>query len=247
MSKLDSGVEKTMESEAVRETARLSLTAERLAAQMLDAGDLDFLKALKAAGLLGELTADELLRLASEVEDSDPERRRVDLVERYYEVGDPRTAERRQMSDRYFIQRAGEPATANMLVERLVRLCPELGQAHLEHIGGPHGPLVLRAGEHHCAVLDEYDEETETGDYDLRAAEESRRNSRVMMVTVRGLVRAINVMLGKRATSVRLIALRGDAEREVYVALGLAEAVQLAQLGHLEDEDSEDLVELGGW
>ena len=53
------------------------------------------------------------------------------------------------------------------------------------------------------------------------------------------------------AESSSLYELRGfgtfSVEREVYVALGVAEAAQLARAGFLEDENAEDMMELAAW
>jgi hypothetical protein len=35
--------------------------------------------------------------------------------------------------------------------------------------------------------------------------------------------------------------------REVYIAVPLTEAIELARGGHLEEENAEDVMELGGW
>ncbi|HEY8432584.1 MAG TPA: hypothetical protein VIL20_29640 [Sandaracinaceae bacterium] len=223
-----------------------SISAQRLAAQLLDEDDRIFLENLRSAGLLGELDEDELLRIASEASEEDTDARRITLLETYYEAaGDAEASLRRRKADRFFVQRVGEPATAGGLVKRLSELAPELAGVKLERIGGEDGPLVLRVGDDVAAVLDDYEEETDTDEFDLREAEARRRA--VPMVTVRGLVRALNVLLDRRGVRVRLVAMRGDAEREAYVALGVSEAVQLAQLGYLEDEDPADVMELGAW
>lgn len=223
-----------------------SISAERLAAQLLDEHDRAFLEALRKAGLLAHLDEEELLRVASEVSDGDVDARRVTMLEVYYEAGgDQAVARQRRRADRFFLQRVGEPATAAGLVERLAALATELEVVQLERIGGDDGPLVLRAGEHVAALLDDYEEETDTDEYDLAEAE--ARKSAVPMVTVRGLVRAINVLLDRSGVRNRLVALRGDEEREIYVSLGVTEAVQLAQLGYLEDDDAEDVMELAAW
>jgi hypothetical protein len=217
-----------------------------LAAQLLSEEDRAFLTALQSYGLLAELDAEELLRVASEVETSDEEARRMDLLEVYYAAGgDAEESRKRRLTDRFFMQRVGEPATAAGLVARLVELLPEIGTVKLERIGGAEGPLVLRAAEHFAAVLDEYEEETDTGEFDIKEA--AQRASGVTMVTVRGLVRALNVLLDRHDVRERLVALRGDELREAYVSLGLTEAVQLAQDGHLEDEDANDVMQLGAW
>ena len=226
--------------------SRSSVSAQRLAAQLLDEGDRVFLEALKKAGLLAELDEEELLRVASELESNDDEGRRVEMLELYYSAASIAEASSRRVgADRFFLQRVGAPATAASLVGRLAALLPELERVELERIGGGDGPLVIRAGEHFSAVLDDYEEETETGEFD--EAEIELRRGAVPMVTVRGLVRAMNVLLDRHEVRERLVSLRGDAEREVYVALGVSEAILLARAGYLEDDDAEDVMDLGAW
>ncbi len=223
-----------------------SISAQRLAVHLLDEDDRVYLECMREAGLLKELDEEELLRVASEVSESETDARRVSMLELYYDAaGDSSASRRRRAADRFFLQRVGEPATAAGLVTRLTELTPELAQVRMERIGGGDGPLVLRAGEHCAAVLDDYEEETDTDEFDL--AEAAARKRAVPMVTVRGLVRAINVLLDREGVRERLVALCGDDDREVYVALGVSEAVRLAQLGYLEDEDPEDVMELGAW
>ncbi|MCC6878025.1 MAG: hypothetical protein IT378_27180 [Sandaracinaceae bacterium] len=226
--------------------SRTSISAQRLASQLLDDEDREFLDALRRASLLSELDSDELLRVASEVEVGEPESRRVDMLEIYYNAnGKAEVSARRRLADRFFLQRVGDPATAASLVTRLAELTPELKTVRLERIGGGDGPLVLRAGEHFSAVLDDYEEETDTDELSL--AEMEARKGSVAMVTVRGLVRALNVLLDRHGVRSRLIALGGDERREVYVGLGVSEAIQLATAGLLEDEETEDVMELGAW
>ncbi|HHH29169.1 MAG TPA: hypothetical protein ENK57_12600, partial [Polyangiaceae bacterium] len=186
----------------------------RLAAQLLEAEDVAFLEALKGVGLLGELDADELLRIASEADAPDTDARWVELLEAYYQINDEARSAARQKADSYFIQRLGEPATAASLVDRLSAAQPKLGGISLERIGGAEGPLVLRAGEHFCAVLDENEERMDTDEIDLSTLTQT---GEVPMVTVRGLVRSTNVLLERQGHRERLISLRGDETREVYV------------------------------
>ncbi|MGE3631689.1 MAG: hypothetical protein AB7P00_17405 [Sandaracinaceae bacterium] len=204
-----------------------------------------FLEALQKAGLMAELDGEELLRIASEVEQPEAEKRRVDLLETYYAAGGvAERASTRQVADRFFVQRVGEPATAAGLVGRLSALTQELADVVLERIGGDDGPLVVRSGEHFAAVLDDFEEEADTDQIDLRMIEPDRD---VRMVTVRGLVHALNVLLDRVGVRERLVSLRGDEDREVYVRLGVAEAAALARGGYLEDEDVEDMMELAAW
>ena len=216
-----------------------------LAAQLLEGQDLAFLDALKKTGLLAELDDDELLRVANEIEEEDDdERRHVDLLEVYYRAaGDELVAQRRRTADRFFLQRAGEPATAAGLVQRLAALVPELEQVKLERIGGEEGPLVLRNASHFAAVLDHFEEEADTDEIDLRSLDPDE----VPMVTVRGLVHALNVLLDRGGVRKRLVSLRGDDEREIYVWLSVADVATLSQGGYLEDEDLQDVMELAAW
>jgi ClpP class serine protease len=103
---------------------------------------------------------------------------------------------------------------------------------------------VLRAGEHFAALLDDYEENLETGEIDLRDIEAARQGQ---AVTLRGLVRALNALLERFGVRERMVPLRSDADREVYVALPLTEALELARLGHLEEDSAEDVMELGCW
>ena len=58
---------------------------------------------------------------------------------------------------------------------------------------------------------------------------------------------ALNVLLDRYGVRERLVPLRSDAAREVYVALPLTEALELARLGHLEEESGEAVMELACW
>jgi hypothetical protein len=205
-------------------------TAARLAAQLLEPDDPPYVEALRRVGLLGELDGDELLRIAHEVEEPVPERRRLDLLELYYEAaGDLPVADRRRKADRFFLPRAGEVTTAKELVARLAELFPELGEVHLER-ASTGGPVVLRAGVALAPLVD--DEGRDAGD---------------RTVSLRALVRAANVLAAEAGIRERLVGLRSDGRREPYVGLGLAEAVELARAGHLEETESERLLELASW
>jgi hypothetical protein len=222
--------------------------AERLAEQLLDPVDREFLSILRASGLLGELEGDELLRVASSVSESrSGVARRIDLLESYYAAGgDAARARTRRERDRFFLQRTDEPVTASQIVARLSELTPELGPIAIERIGaGDDALLVLRAGDHFAALLTDYEESLDTDEIDLRDIEE--RRSGQTMVTLRGLVHAVNVLLDRKGVRERLIALRSDEAREVYVATSIVEAIELARRGWLEDEHAEDVMELGSW
>jgi hypothetical protein len=225
------------------EDAPPSPNPSSLAVQLLDPGDLRFLQALSDAGRLAEMDEAELLRMASEAEDAESsEAGRVDLLELYYAAGgDAEVATRRRRADRFFVQKVGEPATAAGLVDRLAALAPEIGAATLTRIGGgDDGPLVIQAGENFAAVLDDYDEDTDTD-------QAEQRQSGIQMVTVRGLVRALNVLLEKANVKERLIGIRSDVEREVYLSLGLSDAMAFTDADYLENDARQDVMTLGAW
>ena len=162
-------------------------SAERLAIQLLEEADVRFVDALRDAGLLADLDADELLRVATELEDEtgDEEARQVDLLEIYFAAGgDSAASATRVAADRYFIQRVGEPATAASLVARLAALAPELNDVALERFGGPEGPLVVRSGDDYSGVLDDFEEEADSEE--LKMDHAPHRDATVPMVTVAG-------------------------------------------------------------
>ena len=211
--------------------------------------DLAFIQALRNVGLLPDLAGEELKRSLRAARAS--ARRegstqfRMELLDAHYSAGgDAAIARSRRQVDRYFVHRESEPVTASTLLERLSALAPEVGPIALERIGaGSDSTLVLRAGDDFVALLDDFEESMDTGDIDIRDLE----GSPSAMVTVRGLVRGVNVLLGRRDVRERLVPLRSDVMREVYVALPLTEAIDLARSGWLEDDSAEDVMELGGW
>ncbi len=217
--------------------------------ELLSEPELAFVGAMRDAGLAPDLAGDELLRVAALIRPADAAdsvSRRIDLLEAYYAAaGEPSISRARRSVDRFFMQREGDAVTAKQLVARIAELAPELGTIVLERVGGTSdGPLVLRAGEHLAALLDDYEESLETGDIDLRELEEARQ--RATMVTLRGLMQATNTLLDRHEVRERFVAVLSDEAREVYVAAPLTEAIDLARAGHLED-DVESVVELGCW
>lgn len=206
--------------------------------------DLLFVNELSAAGLMDELQAAELGDIAEKLGDVEGVRRRVDLLELYYYYaqGNPIAARRRRMNDRFFMHREEDgTATANVLVERLAELAPELPEVNLERIGDSiTDPLVLRSGEHFSAVVDDYEEDMDTDEIDLRELDGAS-------ISVRGLVRALNILLDRHDVRERLVEMRSDDEREAYLATTVANAVNLCKAGYLEEETVEDVMELAGW
>lgn len=206
--------------------------------------DRSFSAALHDAGLASELDENLLHAIAAHLHRRHIPTRRADLLEAYYAAGGDREVEARRIArDRFFLHKESEVATARQLVERFARLVPELPTLTLERIGGPHGPLVLRAGEAFSAVDDPHDEESAEDELDIDVEVEDPQPT----VTIRGIVHALNSLLAKVEVRQRFVPLLSDDARELYVSVGVAEAVSLAQAGYLEDEDAESIIELGGW
>jgi hypothetical protein len=206
--------------------------------------DAAFVTALRDVGLLSDLAGDELRRTIA-VARSKGRREgstmfRMELLDAHFSAGgDAVVARARRQADRYFVHHEREPVTASALLDRLSELAPEVGPIALERIGsGPDSTLVLRAGDDFVALLDEFEETMDTGEIDVRDLEGRSSGQPATMVTVRGLVRGVNVLLGRREVRERLVPLRSDVMREVYVGLPLTEAIELAQ---------GDVMELGGW
>jgi len=217
----------------------------RVTAPLPSEDDLVFVAELRRAGLLHELDDRELARLVALQQRRNARgiARSIDLVEAYFAAaGDVAVAAARKARDRYFVHREDEAVTAQGLIERLSALAPEVEAVVMERIGGGvEGQLVLRAGEQIAAVVDDYEESLETNEIDLRALDVGQT------ITIRGLVRAINTLLSRVGVRARLVPLRTDESREVYLGVGLAAAMQLAEAGLLDDEDAGELMELGGW
>jgi hypothetical protein len=193
--------------------------------------DEDFVRLLNAAGLAAELDAGQLETIASNLEDSGIDSRRMDILELYYRGNDDTAvALRRRSSDRFFMHNDYFSVNAHQLVASLARLSPEVARVELQRIGTDDGPLVLRAGEHFSAVTDEDDEDAEQG-----------------TVAVRALVRALNVLLSKAGVPQRLISLVPDDSRELYVGVTQEGAMTLLQGGCTELSVPAALREFAGW
>lgn len=214
--------------------------------------DAAFLAALRDVGLLPDFAGDELTRSLAGARargrKDGSTAFRMDLLEFYYDAsGDERLARTRRQVDRFFVHRETEQATASALLERLSGLAPEVGPIALERIGaGEDSTLVLRAGDDFVALEDDEDA---SASGEMNAAAMDGRVSAIpsSMVTVRGLIRGVNLLLGRRDVRERLVPLRSDVMREIYIAVPLTEAIELARGGHLEEENAEDVMELGGW
>lgn len=207
-----------------------------------DADDT-FVKTLRGAGLLSELDPEELGRISPQLTSNRPEERQLDLLELYYAAGgDATAAARRVGQDRFFVHRDDSHMGALEVLRHLESLFPELGELRLERIGDEEGPLVLRSSEHISPLVDAYEEELDTDEVDLRDMEQDQP-----MVSVHSLVGGLNGLLSRHGVRARLVELRSDGRREVYVASSLAKATSLLQHDLLEDEDAEELMDFAGW
>ncbi len=193
--------------------------------------DEEFMRLLHAAGLACELDIRQLDAIATALDESRVDSRRLDILEAYYRGSDDLSvAERRRVTDRYFIHNDHFRVTAHELVERLASLNPEVDAIELQRIGGDEGPLVLRAGENFSAVTDEDDEDAEDG-----------------TVAVRALVRALNALLAKAEVSERLVPLVPDTSRELYLGVTEDGAMTLLQGGCTELSAVAALREFASW
>jgi hypothetical protein len=189
-----------------------------------------FAQALYSAGLLAELKVESLGGLPRLPEPA-AAHERLDFLEAYYAAGtDPVVSLRRRATDRWFIYDASQPLAGPQLVQRLTFVLPELAHAHLERVGGKHGTLLLRAGEHVCALDDD----------------QSVRGNPT--VPVGEIVRGMNVLMERRGERVRLVGLVGDGVREAYLGIGsLTLALALTKQELLTARDTESLMHLTGW
>ncbi|MFT3922933.1 MAG: hypothetical protein QM778_10395 [Myxococcales bacterium] len=198
----------------------------------LSPDDFSYASTLRLAGIVSELHGAEITRIARHVVSSDKRARHLDLLFAYYAAGgDALVSRRRMVTDRWFIYSAKQSLTLGQVLGRLLGVLPEISAARLERVGGPEGTLVVRCGDHVCALEDEIEESPDCP-----------------TVSVAGLVRALNVLLDRQGVRARLIGLFGDGTREAYVGIAsLASAVPLAQADFLSVTDAESLMEQTGW
>lgn len=193
--------------------------------------DEEFVKILNAAGLAQEFDSDELQSIAASLSEERVDSRRMEILERYYEVGeDIGVAVRRRVADRFFSHHADLLVTAHDIVAKLATLNTEIASVTLQRIGAEDGPLVLRAGEHFSAITDEEDDQGDTG-----------------TVAVRALVRALNALLAKASVEKRLVPLMPDEVREHYVGVSEDGAMTLLQAGCTEISAVQALREFASW
>jgi len=197
-------------------------------------GDVKFVNALTGAGLLTEMSADELEHVLLGQASVDAATRYLDILEHYYAAnGDANVGLRRRMTDRFFMHRAEDPATARQLLVRLVLLTPELGGVKLEKMGdGPDSTCILRAGDDAAGIFDDGDEVAASVDG---------------TVSIRGLVRAVNVLLERSKQRHRFVPIMRDDSREAYVATTVTGALNLCQQEYLEETDVEALIDFASW
>ena len=193
--------------------------------------DEDFVRLLNAADLACELDTKQLSAIASNLDESRVNSRRMDILGLYYRGNDDASvAARRRSTDRFFMHNDYFSVNAHQLVSSLANLNPEIAAVKLQRIGTDEGPLVLRAGEHFSAITDEDDEDAEIG-----------------TVAVRALVRALNALLAKAAVSERLVPLVPDDSRELYVGVTEEGAMTLLQGGCTELSAVAALREFASW
>lgn len=193
--------------------------------------DEDFVRLLNAAGLACELDTKQLSAIASNLEESRVDSRRMDILELYYRGNDDASvALRRRNSDRFFLHNDYFSVNAHQIVASLANLNPEIASMKLQRIGTDDGPLVLRAGEHFSAVADEDDEDAAEG-----------------TVAVRALVRALNALLAKANVRERLVPLVPDESRELYVGVTEEGGMTLLQGGCTELSAVAALREFASW
>jgi len=191
-----------------------------------------FVAAVRAAGMMRELGDAELEHHQAKTADADGAvARRLDLLDRYYEAeGDAVRSLRRRATDRWVLHRAGDRISAAQLLSRLLSVLPELSGTNLERVGSSSGTLVLRLGEHVCALDDDADD------------------NGAQSVSVHEMVRALNVLLDRKGIRARLVGLLGDGQREGYIGLpSLTAAVGLLEADYLTPTDVETLMALTGW
>lgn len=202
--------------------------------------DGSFVNALQAAGLLVDLDDMEFLRIINQLPDnmSGPERR-MQLLSLYFQGGDdPAAGWKRTQADRYFIHRETDAVSAQSILRRVCALCPEVGQVTLERIGeARYGQLVLRNNEHVIAVVD--DDELDDDDATVPIT--------MPTVTVRGIVRAMNMLLQRAGVRLRLVPLASNDHAEAYIAMSVRAVMDLAKAEFLDEDDPEELMEFAGW
>lgn len=197
-----------------------------------------FVDMLRGSGLLSDLDDQntEAFCAASStmVHASDRKGRHLDLLRNYYDAGgDSELAESRLLKDRFILHRDDAQTEAAELLGRISAVHPELPSIAIERLGeGLDSPLILRSGDHICALDDD----------GLDVLEDGKQT-----VSVQSLVRATNVLLARHEERRRLLMLQPDAFREAFIAVPMSEAIRLCRGGVLEAITPQNVMRFGGW
>ncbi|MCA9530287.1 MAG: hypothetical protein KC543_09140 [Myxococcales bacterium] len=188
--------------------------------------DAAWVAALRQVGLVRDLDPALFSILFGCLDSNSVDIRRIDLLLLYYFGGgrQPSASQRRVAADRTLLCAAH--TSAHSLIRRFGQLSPELPAPHIQRVGTDRGALILRAGHHFSSVDD-----PDIGDG---------------TVSARALARAANGLLASARVHRRMIRLRTDGARELYVLLDRGGALELAAAGHL-DDDPGALQQLGHW
>ena len=131
--------------------------------------------------------------------------------------------------------------SAVSVVERLSEVLPELPGLCIQRIGeGDESALLLCSGEQIAGVVDDYELQLDTDEVDLRVLEDRT-------LSVRSIVHAVNMLLERIGIEDRLISLKADLHREVYVALNREAAERLAKASRIDEIDAEETIEHSCW
>jgi hypothetical protein len=205
--------------------------------RLVPSGDLDFLRALKAARLLGELSVERPPRICYEEARPGVLARRQSILRTYFSAdGDEEASLRRRLQDRYFALAADDPASAAELVTRLATITPELPDLRLAqlHETTHRTSYALKSGGSISRIADEW----------ARLSVGRDGPAITHALPVRSIVRALNELLDGAGTPQRLAPLLTDRTIDVYVGIGHESAAMLSEGGYLEDIDIEDVIEL---
>jgi len=204
--------------------------------------EIEFINDLSAADLVGELAEAELKVLSLSLGDVRGINRRIDLLAAYYDAGGDSVASlRRRKTDRFFVLRDQDSETAVTVVERLSEVLPELPGLGIQRIGdGEDSALLLCSGDQIAGVVDDYELLLDTDEVDLRMLEDRT-------LSVRSIVQAVNMLLERMSIEERMISLKSDLHREVYVAMNREAAERLAKASRIDEIDADETIEHACW
>jgi hypothetical protein len=148
---------------------------------------------------------------------------------------------RRRRTDRFFLVKDQDAESAVTLVQRLGEVLPELPELSIERIGREgDGALLLCSGEQIAGIVDDYELQLDTDEVDLRVLEEET-------ISVRSIIHAANMLLERLGVDSRLVSIKADLHREVYLALSREGTEQLAEAQRIDEIDREETLEHAGW